>query len=114
MIDELIELLETFGYPVYRQGSMAEDEAYPLTFITFWDYPEEEGLFYDNDENMVLYDFQVNIYSADPNKPYDLLDEVRDAMKDAGWTVSKRAFSLESDEPTHTGRGFEAVFCRYK
>ena len=40
MEDNLIELLATFGYPVLRQGSLAENEQYPPTFFTFWNNGE--------------------------------------------------------------------------
>ncbi|MFR7662245.1 MAG: hypothetical protein ACLUZ0_04030 [Coprococcus sp.] len=36
MEDQLIQLLETFEYPVIRQGSLPEDEVYPDSFFTFW------------------------------------------------------------------------------
>lgn len=33
MKEKLIELLMTFGLPVYLQGSMSEDEEYPSSFL---------------------------------------------------------------------------------
>ena len=42
MEDKLIEVLSSFGYPVIRQGSMTEDEAYPPTFFTIWNNQETE------------------------------------------------------------------------
>lgn len=54
MIDDtLISLLETFKFPVYRQGSLAKNEAYPDTFFTFWENPETTND-YDNDTKFVI------------------------------------------------------------
>lgn len=113
IVDELIELLETLGYPVYQQGSMSAEDPFPTTFVTFWEYPEDEDSYYDNREHRVVYDFAVNCYSSNPAEPYDVIDSARDLLKDNGWIVKKRSFSLETDEPTYTGRGFEAVYCDY-
>ena len=48
MEDTLIQLLESFGYPVIRQGSLPADQAYPDTFFTFWNSTEDGQSFYDN------------------------------------------------------------------
>ena len=34
----------------------------------------------------------------------------RAALKAAGWIVSGRGYDVASDEPTHTGRGFDALY----
>lgn len=36
MEDKLIELLESFGYPVFLQGSLGSGDDYPSSFFTFW------------------------------------------------------------------------------
>lgn len=36
MEDDLIEILSGFGFPVFRQGSLTDTDAYPDSFFTFW------------------------------------------------------------------------------
>ena len=48
MEDTLITLLSTLKYPVIRQGGLAKDQAYPATFITFWNNNDIEHSAYDN------------------------------------------------------------------
>ena len=43
MEDNLILILEQFNYPVFRQGSLTEDDPYPKTFITFWNADSAES-----------------------------------------------------------------------
>ena len=45
---KLIEILETMGYPAYLQGSMSEDDEYPESFFTFWNFDTEEIRHYNN------------------------------------------------------------------
>ena len=50
MEDNLIEILSTFAYPVIRQGSLSDDEAYPENFFTFWNNDSSDHAHYDNIE----------------------------------------------------------------
>lgn len=110
MEDSLITLLETFKYPVMRQGSLAKNQEYPATFITFWNNDESAQSFYDNKTASVVYDYSINVYSTSPNTTYSLLDSIRLALLQAGWIITDRGYDVASDEITHTGRGLEAEF----
>lgn len=110
MVDNLIELLSTLGYPVIRQGSLAPDEAYPDTFFTFWNSEEAAHSFYDNDEVNTDWIFQVNVYSTDPDLTYSLQIEARTLLKSAGYVISQKGYDVVSDEITHTGRGMVVMY----
>ena len=110
MEDALVTILSSFNYPVYRQGSMANDEKYPDTFITFWNNASPDHSHYDNDNYGTAWDFSVYTYSNDPDTTYNLLMNVRTALKQAGWVCPSKGFDVPSDEPTHTGRGLEIFY----
>ena len=112
MVDNLIELLQSFNYPVIRQGSLAPDAAYPDTFFTFWNSDEAGHSFYDNDTANVDWTFQVNVYSTDPDKCYSLLGEARTLLKSAGYVIATRGYDLQSDEITHIGRGMLVMYLK--
>lgn len=113
MEDALITLLETFNYPVIRQGSLAPTQNYPDTFFTFWNNSEDGESYYDNDVAGVSYDFYVNVYSKNPTLTYSLIDDARALLKKNGWIIVQRGFDIASDEPTHTGRGMEVEFLKF-
>ena len=110
MEDALIAILETFKVPVYRQGSMSADAAYPDTLITFWNNSSDDHSHYDNAEYGTSWNFNVYVYSSDPSVTYSLLAEIRAAVKEAGWIPTSRGFDVQSDEATHTGRGIEILY----
>ena len=110
MKDALISLLESFGYPVRLQGSLAEDEAYPDSFFTFWNNDTSDSSHYDNDAIGYIWDFDVNFYSTDPSLVNTILLDVRKLLKKNGWIVSGKGHDLATDEPTHTGRQLNAVY----
>lgn len=105
VVDNLIELLDSFEYPVFRQGSLAADAPYPDTFLTYWNNDESDHSSYDNDTALADWMFQVNVYSTDPDKAYDLLAEARALLKSAGYVIFDRGYDAASDEVSHTGRG---------
>lgn len=110
MEDRLIELLEEFNYPVYRQGSLTEDEEYPDTFITYWNTDSPDHAHYDNTEYGTAWAFDVNVYSNNPEITYNLLSDIRTLLKQNKWIVPGKGYDVLSDEPTHTGRGIESYF----
>lgn len=112
MEDILINLLSSFKYPVIRQGSLPPDEKYPETFFTFWNNTETEISAYNNQTFSVVYNFDVNIYSNDPEKVYTLLRDARKLLKQNGWQAPERGHDLASDEITHTGRGIEVTYIK--
>lgn len=111
-VDEtLIALLSTLQVNVYKQGSMAKDEAYPKKFITFWENPESTND-YDNETKFVIYDFNVYIYADDPNELAQLLKDARSLLKRNNFIILSRGFDVASDEKTHTGKGFEVGYIK--
>ncbi len=114
MEDILINLLKTFNVPVIRQGSLAPDQAYPDTFFTFWNNDESEHSAYDNETANVDYDFDVNIYSTNPDTAYSLLKQARELLKQNGWIIATRGYDVSSDEITHVGRGMEILYLNTK
>lgn len=114
MVDELIEALEEYGYPIIRQGSLADDDDYYPTFFTFWENEATEHNHYDNVEIGIVYDFDINVYSNDPDTTYSLLDTARTKLKSLGWVFEDVGHDIASDVPTHTGRGMNGLFVKYK
>ena len=110
MEDVLITLLSTLKYPVIRQGGLAPSQAYPDTFITFWNNDDSEHSAYDNQTASAEVSFDVNVYSNSPATTYSVLKQARDLLKANGWIITTRAYDVASDEITHTGRGFEVAF----
>lgn len=112
MEDLLIEILETFGYPVRRQGSYKTGEAYPEHFFTFWNDDSNDHAHYDNSRFGVEYTYEVNFYSTDPEMAYDILRQAIAKLKSSGFIVSGDGYDLMCDEPTHVGRAVDVAYLK--
>ena len=111
MLEQLIQLLEdTYGYPVYLQGSLSENTPYPDHFFTYWINDSDSDSHYDNDETAIVWDYDLNFYSNDPLKTHSMLLEVKALLKQNNFTVSGGGYSVMSDESTHTGRGINVLY----
>lgn len=113
MEDKLIELLESFGYPVIRQGSLAEGESYPDDFFTFWNNNSNDGSHYDNEAASIIYDYDVNFYSNSPDHTYTKLRGAIKLLRSEGFIISGDGYDVASDEDTHTGRGINALYLKH-
>ena len=105
MKDLLIKTLEIMGYPIFLQGSLGKDEAYPDSFFTFWNNDVPGNEFYDNEEHSYVWDFDLNFYSNDPTLVNTKLLEAKAKLKQAGFVVTGKGYDVLSDEPNWTGRG---------
>ena len=113
MEDSLIAILESFGFPVYRQGSLTPDTPYPDNFFTFWNSESPDHSYYDNDSYGIDWSYGVYFYSNDPAKTYDIITRARIELKKNKWIVPTNGFDVPSDVPTHTGRGLEVYFMQF-
>lgn len=105
MEELLIKTIKEMGYPIIKQGSLSEDENYPETFFTFWNNTSDDGSHYDNEPNTYIWDFDLNVYSSDPEKINKLLLDAKEKLIKKEFIVKGKGHDLISDEPTHTGRG---------
>ena len=107
MEDLLIRLIESLGYPIFRQGSLGADETYPESFFTFWNNLSEGNEFYNNKEHSTIWYFDLNFYSSDPKIINTKLMEAKKILKENNFIVTGKGHDVVSDEPTHTGRGID-------
>lgn len=110
MEDNLLEILEAFEVPVYKQGSMSNNEFYPETFITFWNSDSPDHSHYDNVRYGTAWNYTVNVFSSDPAKVPQILSELETALIEAGWIPQGRGYDTTSDQPSHTGRGLDIKY----
>ena len=106
----MIDLLETFEYPVYRQGSFSEEQEYPEHFFTFWNNRSPDHAHYSNRSYGTEWDFDVFFYSVDPELTYSVLSSARDLLKFNNWIVPSNGYDVNSDQPSHFGRGIQILF----
>lgn len=99
----LLSTLAEFGYPIFLQGSLNENEAYPDSFITYWTDDVLDGTHYDDDVKSFVWDFSVIFYSNDPELLQTKAEEIRLALKKVGFIPQGKGRDIPSDEPTHTG-----------
>lgn len=110
-MEELLrKTLEPLGYPVKIQGSLLPDEPYPDHFFTYWNNDSDGDSHYDNEENAILWDYDLNFYTNDPELVSKKLLEAKALLKKAGFIASGGGYDVASDEPTHTGRGIGLLY----
>lgn len=107
MKQKLVTELAKFGYPVFLQGSMNADDPYPETFITFFSNDTPPISHYDNEAVSYAWDFSVMFYSSDPVLVNSKPEEIRAALKKAGFVSQGKGQDIASDEQSHTGWAME-------
>lgn len=112
MEDLLIEILEEFGYPVIRQGSMGPNEEYPSRFFTFWNNATSSHSHYDNKVASKVDDFDVNFYSINVSETYKILSQAAAKLRENHFIIDDDGYDVGSDEPSHTGRGMHVLYLR--
>ena len=107
--DDLIDVLDTFGYPVDRQGSYQQGQQYPPTFFTFWT-DSEDGNHYNNHAATTIWHFDVNCYSSNPDTVIRTLLAAKEALEAKGFITTGKGSDAASDYPTHTGKTLDVWF----
>ena len=110
MEDKLIEVLESFGYPVFLQGSLGSGDDYPSSFFTFWENESFDGSHYDDEARSEIFDYDVNFYSNNPSIVYSKLKEAKNLLKENNFIISGSGHTVMSDETTHTGGGMNVLY----
>ena len=106
----LIDTLSSFNYPIYQQGSMSDSDDYPESFFTFFNNDTSDDDFFDNTETITIWDFDLNIYSNDPDVVNTTLREAKPLLKAVGFIVDGVGYDVLSDFETHTGRGINVLY----
>lgn len=104
----LIELLETFGYPVSLQGSYEEGSKLPKSFFTFWNY-ETNLKFVDNDIQATEYVYRVYFYSKDPMLTNSVLINTRKLLMNNNFHCTGD-YDIDSGEAKYTAREMEVRY----
>lgn len=112
MKERLIEILKSYNYPVFLQGSLNPDTPYPDSFFTFWNFEKPQGEFYSNSDNAVIWGFWVYFYSTSPQLVESVPLQVINTLKlmSDNWTISALPTDAASDRPTHTGTMFTVLY----
>lgn len=118
MVDVKLLLLNTlnneFGYPIYLQGSLSDEDDYPDHFFTYWNNDTADAAFYDNEETETIWALDLNFYSNNPVLVNSILLEAKKVLKAVGFIVDGSGYDVVSDEATHTGRGINLIFIEQK
>lgn len=111
MDEKLMEIIaNNFEYQIRLQGSLKPNENYPNHFFTYWNNNADGDGFYDNDESSILWVYDLNFYSVDPQLTQTMLLEAKKVLKANGWDVFGAGYDVASDEDSHTGRGITVSY----
>ncbi len=114
---KLIEALKTCGFvegkTIFLQGTLNPNEAYPESFVTFWTSAVDDGVHFNNVTNSYDWNFTVIFYSANAALVNTKHNEIRAALKAAGFIPQGKGQDVLSDEPTHTGWAMDFVITEY-
>lgn len=112
MREQFIALLQTFGLPIFLQGSLNKNTAYPSSFFTYWNDTTEDNAHYDNDA--IAFNWQFTIYYYTQNENAAQMDgvflQIRNLFKQNGWIMTGVGYDVPSDEPTHVGRAIDVYY----
>lgn len=84
--DILINALQSLGYEVSLQGSYADAEPLPESFITYQIVTSNDQSFYDNNPKISNYTVQVVFYSKKMSLIKTVPDLIYSGLKNAGFT----------------------------
>ena len=102
------------GETLTLQGTRNPNEPYPDTFVTFWTNSTDDGAHYDDNTHSIEWSFSVILYSNDPAIVNTKPNEIRTALKVAGFIPQGKGNDIMSNAPTHTGWAMDFVITEYQ
>ena len=110
MKQALINVLEQFcPNNVYLQGTLNSQNPYPENFVTFWTNYTEDNSHFDDETYSVDWNFSVMFYSSNPVFVNTKPNEIRAALKAAGFIPQGKGNDIPSDKPSHTGWAMDFI-----
>lgn len=100
--ESFYNILKSFNFPVFMQGSMSQDTEYPETFLTYFFPTTQDEHFADNETKLKSVVVEVAIYSVDLSLIDEYAEKIKEKLKELGYGFVVGG-DVASDEPTHTG-----------
>ena len=117
MKQKLIDALNRCGFvdgeTLFLQGTINLEENYPPDFVTYWTDDVPDGVHFDNETKSYDWTFSVIFYSADAALVNTKHNEIRAALKAAGFIPQGKGQDIPSDAPTHTGWAMDFIGTEY-
>lgn len=113
LIDALVGCGFVEGKTLFLHGTMNPDEAYPEEFVTFWTDDAPDGVHFDNNTRSYDWAFSVIYYSNNPTNVNTKPNEIRAALKAAGFIPQGKGQDAPSDEQAFTGWAMDFVITEY-
>jgi hypothetical protein len=108
MRDNIYTLLSSFGYPVFLNGTVNNNDVYPDSFFTFWNDINTDDSFYDNDATRAILDYDIVFISKNPSLVQTVAEAARQMLKNNGFVVSGKPTDATVDRPPYTAAEFYA------
>ena len=114
---KLINAITTCGFvegaTLFLHGTMNPAEAYPDEFVTIWTDDVPAGVHFDNATGSYDWTFSVIYYANDAGLVNTKPDEIRAALKAAGFIPQGKGHDVPSDEPAYTGWAMDFIITEY-
>jgi hypothetical protein len=106
---KLIELLESLGYPAFKQGSLPLEE-YPESFFTYWNSDTEVKSYDNNTVTLIIWNYWVNFYSTKPELILPTIQMARAKLMASKFIVGGLGQDLACDRPEWSGRTIDVNY----
>ncbi|WP_302826372.1 hypothetical protein [Anaerofustis stercorihominis] len=111
VIKLLIDILEKeFTFPVQKQGSLTDKNAYPESFFTFWLNDTVSEDFFNNNETKVIWDIDLNFYTCNFEKLNEVFNNALDILKINGFSLTGYGYDMPVENPDYDGRGIRLLY----
>lgn len=110
MIDLLIQTLESTGFPVYLQGSIAPEQEYDESFITYQITASPLQDYFDDEPTGTKWNVNVIFYTSRADLLYSVPDDILNKLTSADFIPQGKGFNVPSDEPNCNGFGNDYLY----